>query len=123
MSFKKIFTIVGGIIIFMVAIGAIYNLVSKPPEKTNEVILYYGDTCPHCKIVEEYLSKNRPVEKKLNLIKKEVYKNRDNANDLGLKAEICRYYNPVGIPVPFFYNKGTCLVGDKPIIDFFKKIK
>jgi len=123
MSFKKIFLVVGGIVIFVASMGFVYNLVSRPPEKTNEVILYYGDTCPHCKNVEDYLSKNHSVEKKLSLVKKEVYKNRDNANDMGIKAEICQYYNPAGIPVPFFYNKGECLVGDKPIIDYFKKIK
>jgi len=59
------------------------------------------------------------VEAKVPFIKKEIYYNKQNASELAEKAAAC------GIPadsigVPFLWDGATCLVGDQPIIDFFK---
>jgi glutaredoxin len=88
-------------------------------QATSGIILYYGDGCPHCALVEEYVSKNG-IEAKVPFIKKEVYNNKQNASELVTKAQAC------GIPtdligVPFLWDGATCLVGDEPIIDFFKE--
>jgi hypothetical protein len=82
----------------------------------NQLIFYYGDTCPHCHIVDDYINNNQ-INQKLNIINKEVYNNQKNAADLRAKAELC------GIPdnalgVPLLWNGQDCLVGDQPIIDF-----
>lgn len=81
-----------------------------------ELIFYYGDTCPHCHIVDNYIKNNR-ISQKLNITNKEVYNNQDNADELRAKAKLC------GIPdnalgVPLLWNGRDCLVGDQPIIDF-----
>ncbi|MGF3555291.1 MAG: hypothetical protein ACQXXF_08545 [Thermoplasmatota archaeon] len=34
----------------------------KIPSK-NEIVFYYGATCPHCKDVEEWMKKNKVEEK------------------------------------------------------------
>jgi glutaredoxin len=82
----------------------------------NQIILYYGDGCPHCAIVEDYIKENN-IKEKLSFEEKEVYYNRKNADDLAAKAKIC------GIPtdyigVPFLWDDSKCYVGDQDIINF-----
>lgn len=86
--------------------------------KTNETILYFGDTCPHCKDVDEFLVKNKNIETKIPLVKKEVYNNRVNAMDMEEKATICKLDTSQGVAVPFLYFKGECIVGSTPITNF-----
>ena len=108
-------------IICVLALFGGYFLLNKstpPPAKTNEVIFYYGDTCPHCKNVEDFLSKNKNIEAKIPLIKKEVYENKTNAQDLENKALVCGMDISQGVGVPFLYYKGQCIVGDTPVINF-----
>lgn len=84
----------------------------------NSLILYYGDGCPHCKIVEDYLAAN-PATKQLKIISKEVYSNPDNANELVNHATTCGL-DTADIGVPFLWTGQNCLIGDQPIIDFLK---
>jgi len=87
-------------------------------QSTNQIILFYGDGCPHCAIVEEYLNQNN-IETKVPFIKKEVYYNKQNANDLVEKAKLCGLStNSIG--VPFLWDGKKCLIGDRDIIEFFK---
>lgn len=92
---------------------------SKPiNQQASEIILFYGNGCPHCALVDEYVSQNG-VEAKVPFVKKEVYYNKQNADDLASKAKIC------GVPtdsigVPFLWDGSRCLVGDQDIIEFFK---
>lgn len=82
------------------------------------LILYYGEGCPHCAIVESYLKSNPP---KFNIEKKEVYYNKNNQNDLMAKAKICGMpLNQIG--VPFLWNGRECILGDQPIINYFKNL-
>ena len=39
----------------------------------DKVVLYYGSTCPHCKVAEEWLEKNPEIKEKSGLVAKEVY--------------------------------------------------
>jgi len=89
-----------------------------PESKT---ILYYGSSCPHCKNVEEWLGENPAVEEKTNLISKEVYQNRSNSEDLVSKAQECNLDQGQGIGVPFLYDNGKCIMGDKPIITYLSE--
>jgi len=116
--------IIPTILFCIVAILSIYLLMNKEEttiNKNNEatsIVLFYGDGCPHCGLVEEYLSQNE-IEAKVPFAKKEVYYNKQNAGELAEKAMIC------GIPtdsigVPFLWDGSKCLVGDQDIIEFFK---
>lgn len=83
------------------------------------IILFYGDGCPHCEIVDEYLEENNMAEQ-VNFSHKEVYYNRTNAKELEEKAIICGM--PAGsIGVPFLWDGEKCLIGDEDIIEFFKQ--
>ncbi len=82
------------------------------------IILYYGDGCPHCAIVEKFVAEN-DVEGRLSFVKKEVYNNRQNADDLVAKAQICGLPTD-SIGVPFLWDGSSCLLGDQDIIEFFR---
>ena len=85
------------------------------------VTLYYGQGCPHCQIVEDYLSDNGTGDNVI-LQQKEVFHNQENLEELKRKA------NLAGIPdefvgVPLLYEGGNCFVGEEEIINFFEQRK
>lgn len=88
-------------------------------QSTSQIILFYGDGCPHCKIVEEYINENN-IQNKISFIQKEVYYNQNNASELETKAKICGLPTD-SIGVPFLWDGERCLIGDQDIIDFFKQ--
>jgi len=95
------------------------NIQNNRQTEEDRIILFYGDGCPHCAIVEDYIRENN-IKEKLSFEEKEVYYNRKNADDLAAKAKIC------GIPtnylgVPFLWDGSKCYVGDQDIIDFFNQ--
>lgn len=105
------------IIAILIITGLTVLLIKNQPTQ----ILFYSDTCPHCKIVEQYISDNG-VEKYLVFRKLEVSTNPANAQLLAKKAAIC------GLPtdslgVPFFFDGKNCLVGDTDIINYFSSKK
>lgn len=129
MTKKHIFYGVVGTVISFFLLYGIYslinvkgNLANKVPQKTDEVILYWGEECPHCKNVEDYLKSHQEIEKKIKIERKEVSSNKTNAADLQNKAMVCKYDSSKGIPIPFLYFKGECVVGDQPIIDYLKNV-
>lgn len=129
---KKIF-LVGGLLIILIIFSFLVlqknktdslnasSQISPSPELTNKnkMILFYGNGCPHCAIVEDYLKK---TDYKFNLEQKEVYYNEKNQKEIVAKAKICGIpENQIG--VPFLWHNNQCILGDKPIIDFLEKLK
>jgi len=93
--------------------------VAKEGQSADQVILFYGDGCPHCAIVEEYIKENS-IGDKISFAQKEVYYNQNNAKELETKAKICGLPTD-SIGVPFLWNGEKCLIGDQDIINFFKQ--
>jgi glutaredoxin len=94
------------------------EIVAEGNQSADQIILFYGDGCPHCAIVEEYIKEN-DVNNKISFAQKEVYYNQNNIKELEAKAMIC------GIPsdsigVPFLWDGSRCFVGDQDIIKFFQ---
>lgn len=106
--------ILGVAVIF---IGAI--IYAKRP---TTMILFYSDSCPHCQNVETYINENG-IKDKIRFEKKEVSQNQANATLLERKARQCNLDMTQGLGVPFFFDGQECLVGDEPIIDYFKALK
>ena len=82
------------------------------------IILFYGDGCPHCEIVEKFVAEKN-IEAEVSFAKKEVYYNKQNASELAEKAMTCGMSTD-SIGVPFLWDGSKCLVGDQDIIEFFK---
>ena len=88
-------------------------------QSESQIILFYGDGCPHCKIVEEYINESN-IQNKISFAQKEVYYNQNNAKELEAKAKICGLPTD-SIGVPFLWDGEKCLIGDQDIINFFKQ--
>ena len=95
------------------------ELTSQENQQSSQIILFYGDGCPHCAIVEEYIKENS-IGDKISFAQKEVYYNQNNAKELGAKAKICELPTD-SIGVPFLWDGKDCLIGDQDIINFFKQ--
>lgn len=83
------------------------------------VILFYGNGCPHCAIVDEFVKSNN-VDQKVEFTKLEVFDSADNQKILLERVNACGIdKNSIG--VPFLYDGKNCLMGDTDIINFFKE--
>lgn len=86
---------------------------------SSALVFYYGDECPHCKTVEEYMAQNK-ISDKLSFEKKEIFHNEKNKNELIAVAKSCGLIGD-SVGVPFLKNGSECLMGPEKIIDFFKQ--
>lgn len=111
----KLLIIILAVIIFLALI-----LIWGKAAAKSEMILFYGDTCPHCKKVEEYIAANN-IKTKFKFQELEVYNNQTNAQLLGEKARQCGLNTNQGVDVPFFFDGQKCLLGDQDIINYFQK--
>lgn len=107
--------------VLLMGIGAFFLLPEdkKVEVPTNDVVFYFGDTCPHCKKVEDFVAQNN-VQEKFSFVSKEVYKDVNNARELKLTAQKCGLEEK-SVGVPLLWTGEDCLVGDTDIIAFFQE--
>lgn len=91
---------------------------SKTKIDVSGIILFYGDGCPHCKIVDDFISQNK-IEDKIKFTRLEVFNNKDNAKILTDKAAVCGL-DTSQIGVPFLWDGQSCFAGDVDVIKFFQ---
>jgi glutaredoxin len=82
------------------------------------MVLFYKDTCPHCKDVESFI-KQYQIDTKLQYDQKEVSSDTTNISMLSAAAKKCNI-RVTEIGVPFFWDGSKCYVGYDEIISFFK---
>ncbi|MFH1601656.1 MAG: hypothetical protein ABIB61_01730 [Candidatus Shapirobacteria bacterium] len=81
---------------------------------SDALIFFYGNTCPHCEDVEEWMTENK-IEEKIQIVKKEVYDNHANSLELTQAAKSCSLPTD-SIGVPFLYTpEGECSIGTPDI--------
>jgi hypothetical protein len=104
---------------------AIFAGPSKPVEIPGGIILFYGEGCPHCKNVDDFVEQNK-ITDKVNFANLEVWYNKDNNLILQEVAKKCGI-NADSVGVPFLYDPSTssgqagkCYVGEVDVINFFK---
>ncbi|MBU4380723.1 hypothetical protein L6255_04350 [Candidatus Parcubacteria bacterium] len=112
MKFSSIVTPIVAIALF---VGIFLLLQANRPKlpSSDKVILYFGNTCPHCRDVEEYITENK-IKEKVDIEEKEVYQDKINSAELALVALSCNIASDQ-IFVPFMYAEGKCLVGVEEI--------
>lgn len=113
------------IIVLIVVVGAIFlvgykqNNQGQAAEKG--IVLYYGDGCPHCAVVDAFIKENK-VEENVSFDNKEVWNNKDNQKSLAEKVVKCGLsQEQIGVPFLWDQDTGKCLTGDVDIINFFKQ--
>lgn len=122
---KKILLAAAGFLLIISAIN-IYNYFRPLPPgdvyngDTGGIILFYGNGCPHCKNVDEYIMEGG-VREKVQFQSLEVFNNKDNAGLLVELAKKCGM-DSQQIMVPFLWNgaSSACIIGDSDVIDFFR---
>ncbi|NMB56733.1 hypothetical protein GYA19_02230 [Candidatus Beckwithbacteria bacterium] len=114
----KIFKYLILICCFIFLTSCIKNNATTQNILDGKITIFYGSTCPHCKIVTDYIIENKLMEK-LPIQELEVYENKDNQKILQKVATECKLdQNNIGVPL--LYENGQCLIGDQPIIDYLK---
>jgi len=109
--------IVGGVFFFTKNDSAKPSPLPSP----NGYEFFWGEGCPHCKNVEDFLT-TWDKKDQIVLSQKEIYQNQTNAQEFTQRANAC------GIPraqqgVPLLVTpEGKCIVGDTPIIDYLKNL-
>ncbi len=92
------------------------ELLTINDDQQSTLILFSGDNCPYCQVVEEYIIAN-DIENRLDLSIKEVYNNLANAQLFEAKFNQC-FSPPRTFGVPFLWHNNFCLVGPNEIIDY-----
>jgi glutaredoxin len=95
------------------------NFLTNNEQEGTGLVLFYGTTCPHCKIVEEYIDTNN-IESKINIEYKEIYSNSLNSQELKNRASSCGL-DVQYIGVPFLWDGSNCYMGDSDIIEFLNQ--
>jgi len=91
-----------------------------PNARQTDIILFYGNTCPHCKKVEDFINQNG-IRDKIIFQNLEVYDNKANQSLMLQKFDLCKDLQPSDKGgVPFLYSSEKCVVGDTPVIDYLK---
>lgn len=80
----------------------------------NKAILYYGNGCPHCAEVEDFI-KNNSFD--FSIEQKEIYQNRVNAEEFN-RVCAAEGISLMNRGVPFLYAEQECFIGDQQIIDY-----
>lgn len=93
------------------------SLITRIPPNNQTTILFYGNTCPHCADAEKWIEQNK-IKEIISVVKKEVYDNQVNANELAQVAKSCGL-STESIAVPFLYTpEGKCLIGTPDIVSY-----
>jgi glutaredoxin len=83
------------------------------------IILFYGEECPHCKVVEKYVADNN-IKAKVTFSEREVNHDKANANLMVEKQRSCKLDGKSVGAVPFLFTAEKCYLGQDEIINFFK---
>ncbi len=120
---KENVIIVSVIAVIMIALwgwqsGFFFTRQVEPVPIPEGIVLFYGDGCPHCKIVDDFIEQNN-IKDKVGFANLEVWYNKDNQNILAQVVQKCGIpTNEVG--VPFLWDGSKCYIGQDEVINFFK---
>lgn len=125
---KDDFRIIRTIVFLILVGGAIGGWIFVMKKKEDELlknlegkmVYFYSKTCFHCVNVENFF-KNSKIEEKVQFEKKEVSQDPQNAKLLILLAKKRCKFKEKEIGVPLFWTGTKCVMGDQPIIDYFRE--
>jgi len=116
------------LILILLAVGAYFyfnsqkTVAQKFPDAEAQLILFWGDGCPHCEVVKTFIKDNN-LENKVKIAYKEVYMDKNNQKLLETTIQKCPEIDSsrgIGVPLAFDTQAAKCFYGDTPIIDWLK---
>ncbi|MEK6731259.1 MAG: hypothetical protein AABY34_03665 [Pseudomonadota bacterium] len=84
-----------------------------------KMILFYSVTCPHCKKVEDFINQYH-VTQKIHFDSTEVSQDQQNLAIFENVAQKYCHITGSNLVVPLFWTGSKCIIGDQPIIHYFK---
>ncbi len=102
----------------VIYIVAVNNQKSVMPNN-EAILLFFSPTCPHCKLVEEFIA-NNSLDSKLNITQKNVWL-PEIAKEYEKLADFCKIAKDAR-GVPMLYNNQTCYLGDVDAISSLKQL-
>jgi len=89
-----------------------------------EIIMYHGQECPHCEIMRP-LADKAGQELEIKIIKKEVWHNEKNAEEMRQKANDIKKScgGELGVPVFFNSENNEILCGETSFDNLKKWLK
>jgi glutaredoxin len=121
----KKFSVAIGFITLLIIVGGVYFLSKSNPPKNyplpQNLEYFWGNGCPHCANVEQFLN-TWDKKDKIKIDKKEVWQNATNATEMQARYEYCKIpATEMRVPL-LFTPEGKCFSGDTPIIDYLKSL-
>jgi len=113
--------VIAGFLFWGFQTGFFANIFSGPAAPTPlppGIVEFYGQGCPHCKDVDDFIKANN-IDQKVKFTKLEVWYNKSNAELLGQVAQKCNITSG-SVGVPFLYDGLKCYVGEVDVINFLK---
>lgn len=115
------------LILILLAVAAYFFFNSQKSSQSfsdseAQLIFFWGNGCPHCENVKEYIKQNN-LDSKVKIAYKEVYYNQDNQKLLETTVQKCPEIDTsqgIGVPLAFDTQNSKCLYGDTPIIEWLK---
>lgn len=95
----------------------IFLLLLIPARADDDVILFFGEGCPHCEEVKREIT-NKELDKKVNIDMREVYNDRENVDLFRSKLEVCGLESG---GVPTLYLNKACYVGTIEVVEALEK--
>lgn len=125
----KKFTIIAVILTLVIIIGGVFLASKGQGTNSNKnyplptvPTYYWGDGCPHCKVVADFMS-SWSKKDTIKIDKKEVWNNAANAREMQARYTFCNIPpSQMGVPL-LFTPEGKCYSGDQPIIDYLKNLQ
>jgi len=117
---KSLKLVVNFFVFAFIVIAALTTLyLVKSNQETPVDILFYRFDCPHCKIVDEFITENNITEK-IEFEHLEITKPVNQAKILSI-SKICDIgQDSLGVPLYYDAKEKKCYLGDQPIIDYLK---
>lgn len=84
------------------------------------IVYYFGQECPHCQRVSQFLEDNKIAEK-VDFVKKEVWHDAANNREMEQRAKSVCGIDKNALGVPFLIGDGKCYVGEDEVMNFFKE--
>ena len=93
---------------------------SSSASNAMQATLFYGQGCPHCTAVTDYIKEKR-IEEKITISEKEIYYNNENAQEFEKRAQSCGLARE-SMGVPMLWANNECILGSPNIIDFLNDL-
>ena len=116
-SMKKAWPYIITIVLVILGTAIVFSPSKTSPELPTKPILFFGDGCPHCQKVEDFIAAN-DVDKKYDFDIKEVWYNKGNAL---IMTRVWKHCGLSGnMSVPLLWDGTTCHSGEVEVINYFQ---